>query len=436
MLYPYVRTPRQLLQNNINAELCNVVWCKAWELYQQFSDHILKINEDKEFSSLHLNESGSFVTSLNHFINNHYGTDVILDWKAVTNSKASSFINDTRECWMIVQTLNATAIQLVIDFVPEKVDLVTCDGSFDGMEFEEGAKSEFVTFCNIVIGIHTLVYGGCMIVQLLSLNTEKIAGVLQILSEAFENIHITKPIHSQPLSDEVYVVCCEFNGLSDALLDTLKKAALGLLNWNEALVPKDKLSIINELQRVSEILCKYQSDEIKQLRDYYSYMGFKELGAYRNNAVRKFIETSNIQQLDQLYHITSKFKNGSPLYKPKRKGSNTIQPHRSTVHHPSLNTPYLQTPTDQDAYPFNNPHNYAPPPHIPLPPPQGYYGYLPIYPRHVYPPYHVPPPPPQYTYPPPHIQQQSIFPPMMQLQGPYSSHPHAERGRGRGRGRM
>ena len=112
-----------------------------------------------------------------------------------------------------------------------KVDLVTGDGGLDystNFNFQEQMSFQLI-FCEIVSAFSILKNGGNFVLKIFDIYTTVTLQFLFLLSNYFETVIISKPYTSRPANSEKYVVCKNFNGLSDVCMNKLYET---VTKWN------------------------------------------------------------------------------------------------------------------------------------------------------------------------------------------------------------
>ena len=116
--------------------------------------------------------------------------------------------------------------------------IVTGDGGFDfSDDFNNQEKNASrIIYSEIVFSMSLLRKNGTMVCKMFDIFTLFSVQLLYIVSLFFKRVYLVKPYTSRPANSEKYLVCCEFKGCPDDILQTLK---LNLQNW-ESFSAKDK----------------------------------------------------------------------------------------------------------------------------------------------------------------------------------------------------
>ena len=101
------------------------------------------------------------------------------------------------------------------------VDLVSGDGGLDysdNFNFQEQLSFHLI-FSEVVSAFSVLKVGGCFILKIFDIHTSNTLQILFLLSNYFKECIITKPYTSRPANSEKYVVCKEFLGIKEDVLN-------------------------------------------------------------------------------------------------------------------------------------------------------------------------------------------------------------------------
>ena len=119
-------------------------------------------------------------------------------------------------------------IENIIHFkkkIQEKVDLVSADGGFDySINFDRQEELSYrLIFSEIVTAFTILKKGGNFVLKIFDIFTELTLKMMYLLASFYEKITFTKPNTSRPANSERYVICENFQGMSEELLFKLHK---------------------------------------------------------------------------------------------------------------------------------------------------------------------------------------------------------------------
>lgn len=249
-----------------NAELCTNAWCKMYEILATFelvegltqgrchsantvnaevvapSDDGVATNGQQQLqqqqqmslSSVHLCEApGAFVCALNHLLKTA-GIDCEHSWLASTlnpwyeGNRLNSMVNDdrfilhTQEHWCFgknqsgdildVDNLQHIVNQALLQLGP--VMLVTADGSFDCQD--EPAEQERLVYSLLAAEVYSalllLATGGAFVLKTFTAFETETTVLIYLLTVAFEEVAVFKPMTSKPGNSELYTVCRGYRG--------------------------------------------------------------------------------------------------------------------------------------------------------------------------------------------------------------------------------
>jgi 23S rRNA U2552 (ribose-2'-O)-methylase RlmE/FtsJ len=109
-------------------------------------------------------------------------------------------------------------------FDKNKADLVTADGGF----FVKGKKQVFkeqlhskLFLCEVITALMVQKIGGIFILKIYDIFTKFTVQLLTLLSTVYEEIYITKPVTSRPANSEKYIVCKNYLGIPEEIIQNL-----------------------------------------------------------------------------------------------------------------------------------------------------------------------------------------------------------------------
>ena len=111
-------------------------------------------------------------------------------------------------------------------------DIVTADGGFDfsiEYNYQEQASCKLI-FSQILAAINCQKKSGTFICKFFDFNLYFTAEMLYLLYTLYENVTIYKPYTSRIANSEKYIVCTNFKGIDDLLLNNLFDV---LVKWNK-----------------------------------------------------------------------------------------------------------------------------------------------------------------------------------------------------------
>ena len=197
---------------NIHPRFLTGARMKMWQLLHEFP----LITKKKVTYFDNAAFPGSFIIAVDHFCNEH-GID--LSWYA-NSICAPGYLDDSFQLqdkypdrWMMSEQKNGDVSDLnniydIINRMDEKVDLYTSDlGMNVGERHSEQETIHSKPFVgHLLLGLHLLKQGGCIVLKQYSMDTELSKSIIEILKRCFKKIEITKPFFSKDGNDESYIV--------------------------------------------------------------------------------------------------------------------------------------------------------------------------------------------------------------------------------------
>ena len=159
---------------------------------------------------------------------------------------------------------------ILSNFNKEKADLVTCDGGFDySSNFNRQEEMSYqIIFSEIllILGINKI--GGSCIIKIFDIFTIFTIKCIYLLSLFYKNIYLFKPLTSRSANSEKYIICKDFTGCSDIILEKLKIVVMKLKKYNNKNIDLIGLSIpnnfIKKLDKANNFFIGQQIDCIEQ----------------------------------------------------------------------------------------------------------------------------------------------------------------------------
>lgn len=106
------------------------------------------------------------------------------------------------------------------------VDLHTADGGFNTDEEADYNRKELLTMrlilSEILIGLITVRVGGAMIIKMFNTHSEISKQLMMLISLAFEDVYLFKPLSSRPANSEKYLVALGKRGDIESLIEIVK----------------------------------------------------------------------------------------------------------------------------------------------------------------------------------------------------------------------
>jgi 23S rRNA U2552 (ribose-2'-O)-methylase RlmE/FtsJ len=210
---------------------------------------------------------------------------------------------DITEINVLTQTVNK-----VLQKFPNGLDLVTADGGFDVKIFiAQEIISSKLLLCEIYLGLSTQKIGGTFIIKFFDMFSHNSNIYYLLLCSCYSHVKIMKPKSSRNCNSERYLICYNFKGGVDWLLDDLKTIITQFtfdknkftLVYPDTIIPPDlkKLCIFNNLIVYEQI--KTINESIKMVNGKSMY--------FQNLLLGIFMENKN-PEVNKLYFIVQ-FKN-------------------------------------------------------------------------------------------------------------------------------
>jgi cap2 methyltransferase len=228
----YIKS-RQFTQ--LNPEVLTDDWCKFYEIATYFNLIPPASVLTHSLNSVHLCEtSGSFITSVNHYMKVVYKSGIEWKWLETTRKPQCArnpssrniddyiFILKTVDRWNfgLDDTGNIIDINNVLYILKgavEMVDvlLVTANGSIDCPEnsAEHESASSALHYCEAVLAMHILAKGGSLILKMSTMYEHQSMCLMYLLCYSFNAVRVCKPATSNEGDSEVYVVCLKYRGI-------------------------------------------------------------------------------------------------------------------------------------------------------------------------------------------------------------------------------
>ncbi|XP_028968843.1 cap-specific mRNA (nucleoside-2'-O-)-methyltransferase 2 [Galendromus occidentalis] len=273
-----------------NIPLVTQAFLKFFELLSVYKHQLVK---RANLRSFHLCEApGAFITALEQYLLQAYGSSRDWDWKASTlnpyfegNSTEQTFVDDrlifeTLDRWVFGKSGTGNIFSLDIDDDDiHQFDLVTADGSIDCQNCPAEQELKVLPlFCvEIRCALRLLKNGGSFVLKMFTFFKGKTRKILQMLRKCFDEVHIRKPSCSRSSNSEVYIICLgyriEIGKIFLPELDRLVNAEGELLGeLSEGL----DSSFENVVLEASRNLCESQVATIRENVDYSEHMSKRQ----------------------------------------------------------------------------------------------------------------------------------------------------------------
>ena len=211
-------------------------------------------------------------------------------------------------------------------FKKVKAYIVTADGGFedeDREDIQEQIHSQLI-FSEILTALKIQAQNGRFICKIYDINTKLTAFMIKLLTYFYKDVYIFKPTASRPINSERYLICLDFIGISDVILNKLieikntwteidQTGGIGN-NKNQKYVYSmyDDRNI--EYKDISRFNFLYTNQQLK-------YINFA-LGSISNIHEPYFLDKIKQSQID--YSIEWCFDNIIPIHNKYKKGYNYI----------------------------------------------------------------------------------------------------------------
>jgi cap2 methyltransferase len=217
----------------LDPELLTEDWCKFYEIAIYFNLIPYASMLTHSLNSVHVCEtSGSFITSLNHYMKEH-NSDIEWKWLATTRNpycdgnplpcifNDDSFILQTMDHWNFGldntgNLMDINNMSYIMKGAAEigDVHLATSNGSIDcpetSVEYESASSS--LHYCEAVLAMHILAKGGSLLLKMSTMHEHQSICLMYLLCCSFDAVWVCKPATSNEGDSEVYVVCLEYRG--------------------------------------------------------------------------------------------------------------------------------------------------------------------------------------------------------------------------------
>ena len=299
----------KMLRFDYKIDLCTTAWTKMWEILVRF---LPDLHKEKSLRALYLCEGpGSFITCTNHYLKTKYGPDFNFEWSAITLADHDNGLFDkywgtwVPNNWFFGPdgTGDITNPNNIINGIwgrhladVNKCDLVTADGSINCQH--DPNNQELIVcplkYAEITAMLKSLKIGGTFVIKYFTLFEPQTVCQLWLLANLFRKINIIKPVTSKPGNSEVYIVCTDYNGISDADADLLVKSPPTSLIYSPDTIPKD---FLNFLFSTMTSIVNRQSHVIEQNIDWFNNrykMNAQKIYATKDFVSKEFIKKYGI----------------------------------------------------------------------------------------------------------------------------------------------
>jgi 23S rRNA U2552 (ribose-2'-O)-methylase RlmE/FtsJ len=142
-------------------------------------------------------------------------------------------------------------------------NLVTADGGFDFSSDFNSQENDFLRLLlsEVYTGMRAQKAGGCFVIKMFDLFRSETIQLIAILCECYREVYIHKPCTSRPANSERYIVCLNFEGVSERVLSALRETILNKQNI-ELLTLISEDSFINTMNHVVNANTTYVSTQV------------------------------------------------------------------------------------------------------------------------------------------------------------------------------
>jgi len=227
--YKYVRltNPYELV-NTSNSKYsvldCNVLnraYFKLWEIFTHIPDILL----DKDMTYIALAEGpGGFIQSFQAKRKDYNDSIYAITLKDHHDMDFSEGLTDINITYGDVT--NSECILKFVNKVSNKAHLITADGGIGVPNKYLNHQESYhikLFFAEILLALRLQEIGGTFVLKMYDLFTLPSLQLIYILSQYYEQIHITKPVTSRPANSEKYIICKGFKGIKDSIIRKIFK---------------------------------------------------------------------------------------------------------------------------------------------------------------------------------------------------------------------
>jgi cap2 methyltransferase len=276
----------QSVKQKCRPELITPTWLKVFELLYAYA-LVPRELHDSTMRTLHLCETGSTVTALNHFVKSNF-PGLVLEWTAhhgLTTGEIRSaageerFIKETQEHWLqaaapmdLTQRANVESVWATAKS-KGLFHLVIADGHGEGEGVEAVDRETTMAplmLAQMVCALGALTQGGSLVLRAGTLCDHSSVGIMYLVNCIFTEVIVARPCTASACMCEVYVVCKGYKGIGQAHMDRLLQAVgAGPYVKDDlvlAMMPKSFLSPawLGQLRNCNQLFAKLQSCMIER----------------------------------------------------------------------------------------------------------------------------------------------------------------------------
>lgn len=202
---------------------CTNAWLKCWELISYF-----KLLEGNKHVGFHVCEApGAFVLACQYYARRHNSS---YEWFAQTlNVQVNGALDDhfgvianNPDRWHFGDLTNVDTVKRYAEIKPT---FMTADG---GVTAEKHLLNEYETLMDgLLLGqvaciLACLKVNGCAILKcFLPMSNDQTISLVNVLTECFDEVWLTKPVTSHACNSEVYLVLKGYLGVDPSMLDLM-----------------------------------------------------------------------------------------------------------------------------------------------------------------------------------------------------------------------
>ena len=297
-------------------------WVKLYEILSTFP----LINENnKTFKTFNMCEApGSWIFCLNHYLKTHT-TNEDFDWtiqslnpNEPSNRKYGAIFADDYglmkkypERWKygVLNTGDITEVENIKSYgkiVDKDIDLITSDcGIRVAYDKDKEVAVSKLNLAQVIMILSLLPVGKhCVLKTYIPFSEMAVVNWLYILFCSFDKMTLCKPLTSHPSSEEVYIVCMGYKGISENFLNYLY-SCLENFDIKKGLLPIKTISN-NFLKQLEELNDKYVKKTIYSLnRTFFYYDNYDEFYSENSSRIEK-IKKQNSVKWSELYDVREK----------------------------------------------------------------------------------------------------------------------------------
>ena len=277
---PFKKEKHKISNLNGTQNVTNA-WIKCFEIMNKFKFINEKYTNDEFVLFDNAAFPGSFILSINHYVNS-LNINIKFKWYASSFlSKTNNILEDSfnlyknyRKNWLMNNEYNGDVrdiknINYYESKIKNKVDLYTSDLGFENNDYNNQEKEHIhANFGQIYSGLLLLKKGGNLVTKQYTFFEHLNINIIGILTILFENVYIVKPIASKLPNSEIYIIGENFLGpwIEDSkeyiLMELIKDK---IINFN--LDPIISINNCNYIISLINIIDKIYEMQIYSIKD-------------------------------------------------------------------------------------------------------------------------------------------------------------------------